>query len=351
MSAVPTVSVVIPTYNRADVLGDAIASAVGQTAPPVEVIVVDDASTDSTPDVAAQFGKAVRYVRQERAGQSAARNLGASLAAGEYIAMLDSDDTWEPTKLERQLALHETVPELEWSVTDCLVVDGTGTPVAGEQGFRRVFVAATEHAGPTEGLFARYLTRRPFSTASGEHIAFVGDLFELLFRGNLCLPSTGLVHRRAWSRVGGFDTSFHSATDTEFFHRLSAVAQGGVLMERLTRYCLGSGGQVSVPARSIEKVRNAMRAAEVAAGLRNPLTATAREAFSDGRRRLLRRLAWTHLANFQPGEAREAIRAYRAAGGPWDPGTLAWRGLAILPGSALRALHAAKRALAGRAPA
>lgn len=351
MSTIPPVSVVIPSYNRADVLGDAIASALGQTAAPAEVVVVDDASTDSTPDVVARFGTAVRYVRQERAGQSAARNLGASLATGEYIAMLDSDDAWEPTKLERQLALHGAVPELEWSVTDCLVVDGRGTPVAGEQGFRRVFVAATEHAGPIEELFARYLTRRTVHSAGGGGLAFAGDFFELLFRGNLCLPSTGIVHRRAWSRVGGFDTSFHSATDTEFFHRLSAVARGGVLMERLTRYCLGSGGQVSVPARSIEKIRNAMRAAEVAARLREPLTASAREAFSDGRRRLLRRLAWTHLANFQPGEAREAIRAYRAAGGSWDAGILAWRGLAVLPGSTLRALHAAKRALTGRAPA
>ena len=343
------VSVVIPTYNRADLLGDAIASALAQSVPPTEVIVVDDASTDSTADVVARFGTPVRYFRQERAGQSAARNFGASLAAGEYIAMLDSDDTWEATKLECQLALHVAVPDIRWSVTDCLVVDAADAPVGGVQGFRRVFVAATEHEGPTEELFAAHLTRRAIGPSGSARLAFTGDFFELLFRGNLALPSTGLIHRDAWARVGGFDTSFHSATDTEFFHRLAALEPGGVLMDRLTRYRLGSGGQVSVPARSIEKVRNAMRAADVAARMREPLPASAQAAFADGRRRLLRRLAWTHLANFQPGEAREAIRAYRDAGGTWDAGTLAWRGLAALPASALRALHGAKRTLRGSA--
>jgi Glycosyl transferase family 2 len=335
MSSRPSVSVVIPTYNRAEVLEDAIASVLGQTVPAIEVIVVDDASTDATPEVVAGFGDAVQYVRQDRSGGSAARNLGASRAR----------------KLERQLALHEATPDPRWSVTDCLVVDAAGVPVGGEQGFRRVFVAATEFSGSTEQLFARHLARQVFGTAGGEHLAFTGDFFELLFRGNLALPSTALIQRKAWHDVGGFDPSFAVAQDAEFFHRLAARHRGGVLLDRLTRYRLGHELQVSVPARSAEKIRNALRSGEVAAALRQPLSPSAQEAFADGRRRLLRRLAWTHLANFQPGEAREAIRAYRAAGGTWDAGILAWLGLAILPAGALRALHAAKRALAGRAPA
>lgn len=343
-----SVSVVIPTYNRADLLGEAITSALGQTEPPAEVIVVDDGSTDATPGVVARFGGRVRYVPQARAGQSAARNLGASLAAGEFIAMLDSDDAWEPRKLECQLALHREVPDLRWSVTDCLVVDAAGTPVPGRQGFKRVFVAATEHAGPPHELFERHLARHAIRTPAGEHLAYAGDFFELLFRGNLALPSTALVRRDAWERVGGFDLSYHSATDTEFFHRLAAVAPGGVLMERLTRYRLGSSGKVSVPARSVEKIHNAIRSAEVAAQLRQPLAPSAREAFADGRRRLLRRLAWTHLANFEPAEARETIRAWRREGGTWDAGTAAWRLLAALPGPVLRRLHAAGRAARGR---
>lgn len=348
MTPHPAVSVVIPTYNRADLLGDAIASALAQTVPPAEILVVDDGSTDDTPGVVASFGGPVRHIRQERAGQSAARNFGASLASGEFIAMLDSDDLWEPLKLERQLALHREVPELAWSVTDCLVVDATGTPVTGRQGFKRVFVAASEHPGPIEELFARYLTRQAIRAEQGVDVAFTGDFFELLFRGNLALPSTGLVRREAWDRVGGFDVSYDSATDTEFFHRLAAAAPGGVLLAPLTRYRLGSAGKVSVPARSVEKIHNAIRSAEVAARLREPLIPSARRAFVDGRRRLLRRLAWTHLANFEPARARVALRAWRRAGGSWDTNTISWRALAALPGPALRVLHAARRMATGR---
>jgi glycosyltransferase involved in cell wall biosynthesis len=347
MTAHPRVSVVIPTHNRADLLGEALDSALAQTVPPAEVIVLDDASTDDTPDLVARYGAPVRYVRQERAGQSAARNRGAAAATGEYIAMLDSDDVWEPAKLERQLALHRAAPSIAWSVTDCLVVDAAGRPRDGEQGFRRVFAAALEFGGLPEALFARYLERRSVPVVGGERTAFVGDLFELLFRGNLALPSSGLVRGDAWDAVGGFDTSFHSATDTEFFHRLAAKFPGGVLMDRLTRYRLGSGGQVSVPARSIEKIRNAMRAAEVAAAMRDPLPPSARAAYDEGRRTLLRRLAWTHLANFEPGPARAALAEYRRDRGRLDPAVLAWHALALLPPGALRSVHALKRTLAG----
>ena len=346
MNAEPAVSVVIPTRNRADLLREALASVLAQTLLPFEVIVADDASTDATAEVVATFGDAVQFVRQEHAGGSAARNLGVSRARGDLIALLDSDDTWHPAKLERQVALHRQVSGLAWSVTDCKVVGADLEPVAGVQGFKRVFVAAAEFAGPVEELFSRHLERVDVG-ASG-CTAFVGDFFELLFRGNLALPSTALIRRDAWHEVGGFDPSYAVAQDAEFFHRLAARHRGGVLLDPLTRYRLGHGPQASVPARSIEKLRNALRSAEVAAALRAPLSPSARDAFADGRRRLLRRLAWTHLANFQPADARDAIRAYRAAGGAWDAGTLAWRGLAMLPGPALRGLHAAKRTLAGR---
>ncbi len=341
----PAVSVVIPTRDRAVLLREAVASALAQTLAPAEVIVVDDGSSEDIRAATAGFGSQVRYLRREGGGQSAARNFGAEAAAGEWIAMLDSDDLWEPAKLERQLALHRAAPDLGWSVTDCLVVDELGRPHRGAQGFERVFAAASEHGGPVERLLAAHLDRLAVLTAAGERIAYVGDAFELLFRGNLALPSSALVHRDAWHQVRGFDASFHSATDTEFFHRLAAVRPGGFLLDRLTRYRLGHGSQVSVPARSVEKIRNAMRSAEVAAALRAPLPPSARAAFADGRRRLLRRLAWTHLANFEPGPATAALAEYRAAGGRWDPATLAWRALALLPVPVLRGLHAVKRAV------
>jgi glycosyltransferase involved in cell wall biosynthesis len=99
------VSIIIPTYNRADILGRSILSVLDQSYRPIEVIVVDDGSTDHTMEMLAPFGDRIRVVRQENRGPSAARNAGVAQAEGEIIAFLDSDDTWEPEKLERQVRL------------------------------------------------------------------------------------------------------------------------------------------------------------------------------------------------------------------------------------------------------
>ena len=106
---VPKVSVVIPTFNRAHILGRAIASVLGQTHADLELIIVDDGSVDGTEALVRGIAdRRLRYVRQERnRGVSAARNRGIAEARGEWLAFLDSDDEWLPQKLERQLlALH-----------------------------------------------------------------------------------------------------------------------------------------------------------------------------------------------------------------------------------------------------
>lgn len=107
----PCVSVIIPTYNRADLLREALESVVTQTFKETEVIVVDDGSDDSTPDVLHEFEGRIQAVRLSHAGISAARNAGMDRATGEYLAFLDSDDLWKPEKLERQLRFAEQHPE------------------------------------------------------------------------------------------------------------------------------------------------------------------------------------------------------------------------------------------------
>lgn len=96
------IGVVIPVFNGADYLAEAIESALAQTFPPAEVIVVDDGSEDATPCVAQRFGPAVRYVRIEHGGISCARNAGVELMASEFLAFLDADDIWDRRKLEWQ---------------------------------------------------------------------------------------------------------------------------------------------------------------------------------------------------------------------------------------------------------
>ena len=98
------VSVIIPVYNGAAFVGEAIESALGQRLAPAEVIVVDDGSADHTPQVVHSFGTHVRYVHQPNRGPAAARNNGLSLAQGELIALLDADDIWHADKLAIQTA-------------------------------------------------------------------------------------------------------------------------------------------------------------------------------------------------------------------------------------------------------
>ena len=101
--ATPLVSVIIPTYNGARFLSDAIDSALNQTYSRVEVIVVDDGCTDETPQITARYADRITCVRQENAGTAAARNTGIQHSSGELIALLDHDDRWLPHKLERQV--------------------------------------------------------------------------------------------------------------------------------------------------------------------------------------------------------------------------------------------------------
>ncbi len=105
------VSVIIPTYNRVDFLPEAVDSVLDQVYSGVEVIVVDDGSTDNTPGLLNRYGGAIRRIRQENAGVSAARNAGIQMATGRLIAFLDSDDRWLPGKLAAQTAFFDAHPD------------------------------------------------------------------------------------------------------------------------------------------------------------------------------------------------------------------------------------------------
>ena len=109
----PLVSVIIPTYNRAEIIEEAVDSVLAQDYKDFELIVVDDGSTDNTSEVLATYGDDIRVLYQENKGVSAARNRGISEAAGKLIAFLDSDDLWMPQKLTTQVEFfrhfHQTV--------------------------------------------------------------------------------------------------------------------------------------------------------------------------------------------------------------------------------------------------
>jgi glycosyltransferase involved in cell wall biosynthesis len=111
MPTPPLISVIIPTYNRADLLPRAVRSACGQTYRNLEILIVDDASSDNTEEIALGLEKEdarVRYIKREKnGGESAARNTGIRKSTGEYVAFLDSDDEWLPEKIEKQMKVFE----------------------------------------------------------------------------------------------------------------------------------------------------------------------------------------------------------------------------------------------------
>ncbi len=127
-----TISVVIPTHNRADRVSGAVVSACKQTRPPLEVLVVDNGSTDDTPSVLfglAQQHRLVRVIRQENLGEAGSRNTGLREARGDIVAFLDDDDAWMPEKLERQTRLFSLDPSLGMTFTSYRRVSATGADV------------------------------------------------------------------------------------------------------------------------------------------------------------------------------------------------------------------------------
>jgi glycosyltransferase involved in cell wall biosynthesis len=183
------VSVVIPTYNRRHYIVEAVESVLAQTYRPLEIIVVDDGSTDGTEGELQRFKKEVKYFRQENAGPSAARNRGIRAATGEYVALLDSDDLWAPTKLEKQVSLMERSPQV--GVVFCeiarLEVD------TGETQVRRC---------PPD---------------------LRGDIRRRLLRRNCVIGSDSavLVRRACFDQMGVFDESLQQAEDWDLWIRIS----------------------------------------------------------------------------------------------------------------------------------
>jgi glycosyltransferase involved in cell wall biosynthesis len=341
---VNSVSVIVPTYNRADLLPRAIASALEQTCAPLEVIVVDDGSTDDTAARCREWGDRIRYLPIANVGVAGARNAGIAIAQGEWIALLDSDDAWESTKLEVQMAAHGEVPSAEWSITGCELVDGSGHSWPGPQSFVATFPMFRDFHYDPEHLFAQYLHRFEITAAGTRQVCFDGDLFGLLFLGNVGLPSSLLARRRFLRRIGSFDASLRMAEETEFFHRAAAYSAGIVVMSRLVRYRMAQGDSLTAGANAAMLTEIALKSLDAAAA-RRPMSETHRQARAAGQRRLLLRLAYTHLSRRDGVAARVALRRMAALGLPLGRrGTALWAA-SLLPAPALGALHRGKRIL------
>ncbi len=197
-----TVSVVVPTYNTIAYLPDAIDSILRQTFEDFEILLVNDGSTDVTDQWAKKLvDPRIRYIHQENQGLSAARNTGINLAQGRYIALLDADDLWESTKLEKQVAYLEENPEVGMVHSWVSFMDGEGRS-----------------------------TGRIWKTYA-EGMA----LPRLLHRNDVAVLSV-LVRRECFTSVGAFDPSLRSLEDWDMWLRLTVYYPIAVIKEPLARY-------------------------------------------------------------------------------------------------------------------
>jgi glycosyltransferase involved in cell wall biosynthesis len=337
-------SVIIPTFNRADCIGRTLDSVLAQSLSPDEVIVVDDGSTDETATIVEGYGTRVRYVRQANGGVAAARNHGARLASARWLAFVDSDDIWNRRKLELQLGALALVPEARWSITGCNVIGLDDVEIAGRAGFEAVFPVFGQEGEPAETFFARYLEQRRMTVADETITVFTGDAYPALFLGNFGLPSSVVIDRALFTEVGGFNPEFRLAEETEFFHRVAARAPAVILLPALVGYRVGRAGGLISPANSERLIQNALRSVDGAREMR-PGDARSQSHWQRGRRRLLQRLAYTRLSNFDRAGARAALREAWAAGAPRDARSLGLFVSSLLPVPALRGLHQLKRSL------
>jgi glycosyltransferase involved in cell wall biosynthesis len=327
---VRAITVVIPTYNRAALLVRAVESALAQTVPPTEILVVDDGSTDDTAAVCARWSDPVRYIATPNGGVARARNVGIAQARGEWIALLDSDDEWEPEKLATQCAALDAAADARWSITGCELVDGESKPIAGRQGYEAVFPVFSE----THDTAAQYFARALRSIGDGK---YAGDLYETLFRGNVVLPSSTLVHREVFERCGVFNPDFRYAEETEFFHRVAAAFPVVVILAPLVRYRVAQAGSLTSSANTQKLIVNALLSLQNAAKLR-PQTSSTRRALRAGAQSLSLRLAYARLSERDTRGARSAAAQAWAKPRAW--GILA---ASLLPPSVLGGLHAIKK--------
>lgn len=200
----PTVSIVIPTYNQGAFLSETLASIDRQSYTDYELIVIDDGSTDDTADILRQYPKPLTYVYQPNSGGcSEPRNRGIALAKGRYVAIFDSDDLMTPTKLQRQVAVLEANPSVDFVFTDFVNFRGS------------------EFFAPHTHTCTRFRTLLTCPSAEGAYILSPGPAFSTLIEENYIGASSIFFRKRLVDKIGLFDVSLKSSEDLDMYFRVT----------------------------------------------------------------------------------------------------------------------------------
>ncbi len=204
----------VPVYNGEGFVAEALRSALEQTLPAFEVIVVDDGSTDRTREVIEHFGERVRYFYQPNKGAAEARNRGVAVAQGEWIAFLDADDVWYPEKLALQFDYLKRHPEVQFVYSDLALCDESGAVIE------------------TDALKTQWEAERP-----GRNLNL--DLISLAFNQQpFPHPSTVLIKKDVLLKAGGFNPAFRRNyhEDFEAFAKAARISPPHFMARSLIKY-------------------------------------------------------------------------------------------------------------------
>ncbi len=251
MSA-PRFSVIIPAYNAKDTLARALDSVLAQIWPAFEIIVIDDGSIDATAAVAASYGKKIRYLRQDNAGVSAARNHGARIASGDWLAFLDADDWYYPNRLKRHG---------EWIARDENLDFFTG-----DYEYRDASGALLGYSMESKASGRAMLTK----AADSREVVIQEEEFEVFIADHFGDTHTLSVPRATFLELGGYPLGFKVCEDVHLLTRLVARSRRvGVICEPLAVYSVHAASATRAdPVRAqFENVRTLIALGEQATNL------------------------------------------------------------------------------------
>ena len=267
------VSVVIPAYNCERYIKETIESALSQTYKDIELIVVDDGSTDGTGEIVKSFSSKLKYVPQNKnTGPSAARNEGIKMATGEYVAFLDHDDVWMPNKIERQIRLFEDNGETALTYSNYLYVGQSGKEMG-----------------------TLFDTVRPHR----------GFIFEHLILDNFVPTSSVVFKKKVLDEIGGFKERFLIAHDFELYLRIAERYKADFISTPLVRRRIYPAS-ASIEGRKImlEETIGIIKNYRDKINSRNPLLARRVD------KRIAKYMFYIAIWFLEHGDKREAIAGY-----------------------------------------
>jgi glycosyltransferase involved in cell wall biosynthesis len=222
----PKVSVIIPTYNREELIGAAIQSVLAQTYTNVEIIVIDDGSTDNTKNVLERFKGMIRYLWGQHKGTAHARNMGMEAATGKYIAFLDSDDQYYPYKLQVQVEFIESHPEIGMVYTEFSGVEPDGS--IDPYHIRKYHPNYEKKGWSYEDIFSE---KGEYSSVAVEQPIpfYMGNVFSYTLFGTFISSNTMLFSKEVLKKVGYQNEAYQYGEDYDFTVRIAKYCRAAFL--------------------------------------------------------------------------------------------------------------------------